>query len=64
VLYVDGVQVATGTGGTSSQTASTTLCLARSATGGLFYAGSLDEVATYSAVLSAATVAAHYNAGK
>jgi hypothetical protein len=63
-LYIDGVQVATGTGGTNSLTASATLCLARSATGGLFYAGTLDEVATYNTVLTAAQVTSHYNAGK
>jgi hypothetical protein len=63
-LYVDGIQVATGTGGTASLTASATLCLARSATGGLFYAGTLDEVATFSTVLTPAQVIAHHNAGR
>lgn len=62
VLYVDGAQVATGTGGTATLTASTTIALARSASGANFYAGSLDEVSTYTSVLTAAQVLSHYNA--
>ena len=61
-LYVDGAQVGTSTGGTGSLSGSATIDFGRISTGGNYYAGSLDEVAVYSAALSGATVTAHYAA--
>ena len=59
-LYVDGVSAGTATGSTLSLTSSSTINLGRVQAGGNYLAGSLDEVAVYSTVLSAATVAAHH----
>jgi hypothetical protein len=61
-LYVDGVAAGTATGSLASLTSSSTLTLGR-VQGGSHLLGSLDEVAVYSTVLSAATVAAHHSAG-
>lgn len=62
-LYVDGVANGTTTGSTASLTASTVLNFGRHAVGNNYFAGSLDEVAVYSHVLSAATVLKHHQAG-
>jgi hypothetical protein len=61
VLYVDGVSQGTATGSSASALTTPTIYFGRVGSGG-YLAGSLDEVATYSVVLSAATVAAHYAA--
>jgi hypothetical protein len=53
VLYVDGVQVASGTGGTESLTAPPSLDLGAVPSGGGFFSGDLAEVRLYSAALSA-----------
>ena len=66
VLYVDGVQVASGTGGTAARTAVPNITFGRQSDpsgSGNPYAGYLDEVSLYNTVLSAATVAGHHNAG-
>ena len=61
-LYIDGLPAGTGTGNTLALTSSATLSLGR--VQGLAYLnGTLDEVALYNTVLSAATVAAHHAAG-
>jgi hypothetical protein len=62
-LYLDGAPAGTATGGTASLNAQPTINFGRLATGGNFYAGVLDDVAVYSSVLSAATVADHYRIG-
>jgi hypothetical protein len=61
VLYVDGSSAGTATGNTNALTASTTVYVGR--TGSNYFAGTLDELAVYTTVLPAATVAAHYNSG-
>ena len=62
-LYVDGGAAVTGTGiNTSALTASSVINFGRIATGVNYYAGSMDDVAIYTSVLSGATVTAHYNA--
>ena len=62
-LYVDGASVATGTGGTLRLDDSLNMSLGR--INGLtnYLQGSLDEVAIYNQVLSAAAVSAHYTIG-
>lgn len=62
-LYINGVAAGTATGSTASLTSPTTISFGR-VQGGGHLAGSLDEVAFYDAVLSPATVAAHYAAGQ
>jgi hypothetical protein len=62
VLYVDGTSQGTATASDRTAIASPYIYLGRIATGGNFFAGSLDEVSTYNVVLSPATVAAHYAA--
>ena len=59
-LYVDGVQTASGIGSTAALDASTNLSFGRSQSGGNYYEGALDEIATYVTVMDAATVAKHY----
>ena len=61
VLYVDGASQGTATGGSAAALTTPTIYFGRVGSGG-YLAGSLDEVATYSVVLSPATVAAHYAA--
>ncbi len=63
-LFVDGVSAGTATSNTATLTGSTTINVARLATGGNYLAGSLDEMALYNTVLSQATVTSHYNAGQ
>ena len=63
VLYVDGVQVASGTGGTSStMPASAVMSFGRITSRTNFFTGSMDEIAVYSTPLSPSTVNAHYAA--
>ena len=62
-LYVDGVANGTAVGSTASLTASSALNFGKRASGSNYFAGSLDEVAVYNRVLSAATVLKHYQAG-
>ena len=61
-LYVDGAQVATGTGSTASLNTPANISFGRIATGVNYYAGSMDEIALYNSSLSASTVAGHYAA--
>ncbi len=62
VLYVDGVSQGTATASGTATVTTPTIYFGRIASGGNFFAGSLDEVATYNVALSPATVAAHYAA--
>ncbi len=64
VLYVDGQQVATGTGGVNAQTASANIDFGRLQTAANYFAGRLDEVAVYSTALAPATVTAHYDSAR
>lgn len=59
-LYVDGAQVATGTGGTQRLVSSPGLRVGSLQSGINFYAGSIADAAVYSSVLPASTVAAHF----
>ncbi|HEX8347408.1 MAG TPA: LamG-like jellyroll fold domain-containing protein [Actinoplanes sp.] len=58
-LYIDGALVASGTGGTRSLTSTAALNIGRTANGSYYFAGSLDEVAVYNAVLTDTLVATH-----
>jgi hypothetical protein len=64
-LYVDGASVATGTGTTSNLgNGSTNFSFGRvQTTAGGYLQGAIDEVAFYTAALSAATVSSHYTTG-
>ena len=62
ILYVDGASVGTTTGTTAALTSTATITLGRMNPGGQPFAGTLDEFAVYTTVLSPATIAAHYNA--
>ena len=63
-LYVDNAAVVNGTvNNAGALTSPPSITFGRSAGGTIrWYAGNLDEIAIYNAVLSAATVTAHYNA--
>jgi hypothetical protein len=61
-LYVDGVSAGSATGATASLTSPANIHFGRMQTGTNYFAGSLDEVATYNVALSQATVTAHYQA--
>jgi hypothetical protein len=61
-LYVDGVSAGSATGATASLTSPASINFGRIHTGTNYFAGSLDEVATYNVALSQATVTAHYQA--
>ncbi len=64
-LYVDGSQVsAIASASTASLTAPSQVAMARLQTGVNYFAGSLDEVAVYGAVLPDATILDHYRAAK
>jgi hypothetical protein len=63
VLYVDGAQVATTTAGTGTLSAQADLNFGRLGFAANYFAGTLDEVAVYTAVLPAATVTNHYQLG-
>jgi subtilase family serine protease len=62
-LYIDGLQVASATGGTQSLTAPPRLMLGRLQIDGNPFQGKLDEVAIYGRVLSPAEITAIYGAG-
>jgi hypothetical protein len=62
-LYVDGSQVATGTGQTGALTSPASIHFGRILTGTHHLSGSIDEVAIYNTVLSAATVDDHHESG-
>ena len=63
-LYVDGGAQGTATSTNfASLNAQANINLGRLASAGNYFAGSLDEVATYNGALSAATILAHYQAG-
>jgi hypothetical protein len=64
VLYVDGVARASVEGGGQALSASTTLTLGAIRPGVGHLAGSLDEAATYSVVLTPAQVATHHEVGR
>jgi hypothetical protein len=64
VLYVDGIARASITGGGQALSASATLTLGAIRPGVGHFAGSLDEAATYSVVLTAAQVSTHYAVGR
>lgn len=65
-LFVDGVSVVSGTGGTASLTAPSLIGLGANDNGfegrGQTFTGSLDEAAQYTSALSATRVQAHYTA--
>jgi hypothetical protein len=61
-LYVDGAQVATGTGGTQLLAAAPGLRLGVLQTGVNFYTGTLADAAMYDTALPATTVADHFGA--
>jgi prepilin-type N-terminal cleavage/methylation domain-containing protein len=61
-LYVDGAAAGSATGGTTALTGPSFINFGRIQSGNNYFAGSLDEVAIYNSVLSAATVTAHFNA--
>lgn len=63
-LYVDGVQVSSGTGGTQALNASANIAFGRAMDGGHLYKGNLDEIALYNVALPASTVLDHYNVAK
>ena len=60
-LYVDGAQVATGTGGTNSQTAPTSVNIANDPAGGGYFPGSVDEFRFSTVARSAGWIATEYN---
>ena len=63
-LYVDGASAGTALGSTTSLTSATNIDFGRILTGPRYFSGTLDEVAVYNTVLSAATVTDHNNAGR
>lgn len=62
-LYVDGALVGTTTGNTGLLNAQSTLNFGRLGFGANYFAGSLDEVAVYTSVLSPTAVTNHYELG-
>ena len=63
-LYVDGAAAGTATGSVNLLNSQSTLNFGRSAAGVQYFAGSMDEIALYTSVLSGATVSAHYAAAQ
>ena len=63
VLYIDGVDVTGVITDSTMVDTITDLNVGRFSTGIQYWNGSLDEVAVYPSVLSAATILAHYNRG-
>jgi hypothetical protein len=61
-LYIDGAPVATGHGGTQPLISAPGFRIGSLQSGVNFYAGSIADAAVYSTALSAATVAAHFQA--
>lgn len=62
-LYVDGVEVATGTGGTPQNTPAQPFTIGTNAANSERFDGRIDEVSFYGTALSGPRVLAHYNAG-
>lgn len=62
VLYVDGTEVATGTGGTESLTAPAQLYLGAVPSGGGFFSGDIAEALLFNIVLTNSTRVAYENA--
>jgi hypothetical protein len=62
-IYIDGQLEGSGTGPTQALTAATSLNFGRIQSGTNYYAGSLDEIAISTTVLSAGDVLLHYQAG-
>jgi hypothetical protein len=63
ILYLDGVQVATGTGVTGSLNAPSQVGVGYSPNEFYTFEGSMDEVAFYTTILTPAQVAAHHTRG-
>lgn len=63
-LHIDGTQAATGTAGTAALTASPNVNIARATSGGRHFQGTLDEIATYTSVLTPTQIAARHNAAR
>ena len=61
-MYVDGALSGTVTGSVNAMDSQNTINFGRSAAGVQYYAGSLDEIATYTTALSPTIVTVHYNA--
>jgi cytoskeletal protein RodZ len=61
VLYVNGVQVASGTTNTNTLNAATTMYIGLGATSGLFLNGSLGVCQAYTVALTASQVLQNYN---
>ena len=61
-LYIDGASAGSATGGTGTLNGPSFINFGRLQSGGNYFAGSLDEIAIYTTVLTQATVTAHYNA--
>jgi hypothetical protein len=59
-IYVDGSLEASGTAYTNSLAANPQLTIGRIASGGNYFAGSLDDIAVYNVVLTDTQVATHY----
>ena len=62
-IYVDGAAVGSVNGYTGALTSST-IYFGRVGDGGNYFAGSLDEIALYGAVLDGTTIGVHYAAGR
>ena len=62
-LYIDGTSVGSATAHTRPLTASSIISFGRAQLPDSYFAGTLDEIAVYSTVLSGATVTAHRAAG-
>lgn len=62
VLYIDGAQVASGTGGTQSLTAPNRMVLGSLQTNIIYFNGLIDEASIYNRALSATEVQSIYNA--
>jgi len=63
-LYVNGTQVATAAFTGAVGTNATQLVLGSWDTGSEFFSGTIDDVAVYNKVLTAASIANHYNQGR
>ena len=61
-LYIDGAAAGNATGGTTALNGPSFINFGRIQSGGNYFAGSLDEIAIYTTVLTPATVTAHFNA--
>lgn len=59
-LYVDGASTGTATGHLNALTSTTTMNIGRSTSATNYFAGTIDEIATYNVALSGSTVSVHY----